>query len=98
MPSCQALDGRLSSAKAKRLVALVAARTDELDYLGHECGHANANDCHRPGIDLRVFAVAQLAPDARKGLLDIGFVARRVFERRIENRFHGEVLMCVATS
>src|SRR5450755_763740 len=103
-------------AKVKRLVALVAARTDELDQIGHKCRHAMANDLDRPGIDqfpgalepqavavraeirIRIFALTQLTPDARKGVLDIGFVARCVFERRIENRFHGEVPMCVAAS
>src|ERR1022692_2572863 len=51
MRSCRAPDVELSLTKAKRFVALVAAWADELDHIGHECGHANANDLHRSGID-----------------------------------------------
>src|SRR5208283_5137437 len=44
------------------------------------------------GLSIRIFllllAVAQLAPDALKSLPHVGFHARRVIERRIENRSH----------
>src|SRR4030095_3554012 len=39
-------------------------------------------------IRFRILALAQFTPDAREGLMDVGLVARRVFERGIEDRFH----------
>jgi hypothetical protein len=40
---------------------------DELDFLGHECGLANANDLHRPGIEGGSLQLKRDAMEAKRG-------------------------------
>src|SRR6266702_3608400 len=59
----------LSSTKANRLVPLVAPWTVELDHLDQECGLANADDVHRPGIDELAVAFEPHAVAVSAGIL-----------------------------
>src|SRR5258708_4577981 len=87
------VSGRLQwSAKLKRFVALLAARTDELERLEAERGFANAKHLHRARIDQITVAfepnAVAVVSGARMRLLSGVELAPDTLERRTDVGLH----------